>query len=816
MKSSVSGSSTTSDGSVRNHRAKQEYYDVLEMASSRLRQDNTTNTINDGGDEGYYSSGDEAIRKRKKKKKKKKESIKDDSYEHIADANRRSAIFNSFIPPSMMQSHGGMRKSFTTTTSTISKDYYGDDNDGETAYDITDPNDDLPTSRWNPASLVIAAQSRLSDGKIDTNGFYNNIIKERTTDLSVGKIVQTLVNGGVRRKDDQRKIDNDFNLHTIGTTISQTKKERSHAKLAKMESVIWADEESVLTNLNNDGNTIKVVDDEKDDIIHLAELNESHEEYRRNENHVMRLIWQRDRRRLGLIICAVSVVFLGVCLGLYLDFHDGLSSTLPYTNDITGRSAPPPRPLPAVPIKPIDGFDDSIGLHSITAAELQSIVNQITSDLSIMINPHSPQAKALEWSRNDIKIYPVSVTSRIVQRYALATLYYSTNGTYWKTNRNWGNGHECEWYGVVCDSDDNTTFHVTYMDLNSNNLVGTITPEIGWITTLEQIHLWGNKLVGSIPSTLSRLANLHTIYMDNNYLDGNIGDTFDLMRNLKHLDLSNNRLRGHIPHGLGSLSQMRDLRLSNNLLTSTFPLSLISLSKLETLLLDSNSLSGTLPLLVGEMKSLVTIRIHENDLKGTIPSFYDAKVLEEAHLDTNYFTGTIPKFGSERLREIYLGQNDLTGSIPDFIGDLTELEIFSANANKLNSTIPASISNATRLNILDLSHNKLTGEIPSEISNLVQLHEVRVEHNRLRGSVPDFAPLIHIKHIHLNNNLLSGKLQLSRDMGYLDNLREFTIQNNDLTGEMSDFICDLVLDVLTSDCWGDSPPVDCPCCTDCM
>ncbi|KAL3800602.1 hypothetical protein ACHAW5_001070 [Stephanodiscus triporus] len=832
-------------------RANQEYYDVLEMASNRLRQDNFVI----GGDE---SSGDEAVRPKKKKKKKSKKekrkgqmTFEDD--EENADASRRSAVFKSFIPPSMMISHGGVRKSFK---SAITKDDLAAIGYGDTVKETDiDPNDDLPIY-WNPAALVTASQSRLSDGRIDKHGFYTNM-KVRAGS-AYGK-VQTLVKGN------QDQIDNNFNLHSIGKSQKKT-----YTPLGKLDdSIVWGDDETVTdrkgggagagregggargdreadgiemsdTRAAHKADVIEVVDD-----CSFSELDEVNSNYLINEKLIKKLMWQRDKRRLG-IISTVALAIFCIWLGLYLGLavrssSHSQSSTVPGDDGID-RSPPPSRPRPPAPIEPIHGFDNGSSSHPITATELRYIVNQITTDPSVLSNPHTPQAKAFEWCKNDIKIYSVDITSRVANRYALATLYYSTNGTKWATNKVktvqfimilsaitqpqtsltltvislqfWGNGHECEWYGVGCESGDNNTVSVTYLDLNNNNLVGTIPPEIGWIYTLEQIHLWGNNLVGSIPNTLSQLGNLHTLYLNANYLSGEMGDAFNKLQKLKHLDLSNNRLRGHIPHGLGSLSDLRDLRLSNNLLTSAFPMSLISLSNLETLLLDSNSISGSLPSLVGRMKSLVTIRIHDNDLKGKVPSFVDAKVLEEAHFDGNFFSGTIPNFGSQRLREIYLGRNALTGSIPDIIGSLAKLEIFSASGNKLNSTIPSSISDATQLNILDLSYNKLTGEIPREISNLVLLHEIRLDHNRLRG-FPDLGQLKHLEIVHLNNNLLDGKLNLPLDMGDLENLKEFAIQNNDLTGVINEFMCDLLLDVLTSDCWGSPPQVDCPCCTEC-
>lgn len=177
--------------------------------------------------------------------------------------------------------------------------------------------------------------------------------------------------------------------------------------------------------------------------------------------------------------------------------------------------------------------------------------------------------------------------------------------------------------------------------------------------------------------------------------------------------------------------------------------------------------------------------------------------------DGNYFTGTIPTFGSIRLRELYIGHNALTGSIPDSIGDLIKLEIFTANGNELSSSIPRSISKATQLSILDLSNNKLTGEIPHEFAELILLHELRLDHNRLRGFPDWLGSLPDIQIVHLNNNRLDGKLQLPLDVGDLNDLTEFAIQDNDLTGIVDEFMCDLLLDVLTSDCWGSPPRVDC-------
>jgi hypothetical protein len=397
-----------------------------------------------------------AVRTKKRKKKKSKKdkrksqkSLKDEQED--ADASRRSAVFKSFIPPSMMISHGGARKSFT---SAITKDDLAAIGYGDVTREIDlDPNDDLPTftsgksNLWNPAALVNAAKSRLSDGRIDKHGFYNNI--KGHADSAYGK-VQTLVKGK------QDRFENDFNLHTIG----KSRKKTYSPHLQRCDSIVWADDRITGhgaddagadhkgggVGANREADWIELVDtraDRHSEGITMVddcsfELNEANATFLMNEKRIKKLMWQRDRRRLGLCLIA-SVAIFCIWLGLYLGFSN-ISSSRPQSPTLSSddgihRSAPPPRPLPPAPIEPIDGFDDGSSSHSITATELRYIVNQITPDPSILSNPHTPQAKAFEWCKNDIKIYSVDITSRVVQRYALATLYYSTNGTQWATRK---------------------------------------------------------------------------------------------------------------------------------------------------------------------------------------------------------------------------------------------------------------------------------------------------------------------------------------------------------------------------------------------
>ena len=128
--------------------------------------------------------------------------------------------------------------------------------------------------------------------------------------------------------------------------------------------------------------------------------------------------------------------------------------------------------------------------------------------------PSSPQAKALHWLELDPRMQQYSL-ERMEQRYALATLYYATNGDAWsKQGKYLDYGlHECRWLAQeqshfadepVC----NQGRVLVRLDLSSNNLIGTVPVELELLSSLQKLDLSGNpRLTGIIPGRLCLLED---------------------------------------------------------------------------------------------------------------------------------------------------------------------------------------------------------------------------------------------------------------------------------------------------------------------
>ena len=260
---------------------------------------------------------------------------------------------------------------------------------------------------------------------------------------------------------------------------------------------------------------------------------------------------------------------------------------------------------------------------------------------------------------------------------ALTALYHATNGDLWDYNQNWlqgdNNYHFSTWYGIKVRNGD-----VVSVDLNYNNLNGTLPPEISQLTQLESLNLKGSQL-SSFPEELSELSNLRTLTLSDNGLT-QIPSQVLTLSTLERLEINDNNL-ATLPSGLGNMINLQRLDLDDNQLSS-LPSSFGSLSKLKWLDLDDNQLS-------------------------ILPDSFSSLSLDTLDLEDNLFT-SFPKelLDVTSLIKLDLGENQLI-SISEDVSKLINLKWLDLDENQLD-TIPTSIFNLPALVYLDLDDNKLT------------------------------------------------------------------------------------------------------------
>jgi len=303
---------------------------------------------------------------------------------------------------------------------------------------------------------------------------------------------------------------------------------------------------------------------------------------------------------------------------------------------------------------------------------------------------------------------------------ALVDLYHSTDGPNWKNHTDWNvTNTPCFWNRVSCKNG-----HVFKLQLN------------------------GNQLNGSIPASLGNLDNLQTLQLNINKLSGSIPESLGNLSNLEILNLANNQLSGSIPASLGNLDNLQDLFLQQNPLSGQIPKSLGNLSNLLWLHLGSNQLSGSIPESLGNLSNLQRLYLHRNQLSGSIPeSLSNLNHLRNLHLHFNQLSGSIPELlgNLSSLQILYLSGNQLSGSIPESLGQLSRLRNLTLSRNQLNGSIPESLGNLSNLIVLGIGNNQLCRDIPASLINLSKLMVFSFNKNHLTASDPELISLLNQK-----------------------------------------------------------------------
>ncbi len=167
-----------------------------------------------------------------------------------------------------------------------------------------------------------------------------------------------------------------------------------------------------------------------------------------------------DGRRKWIMIAVVimALLIVGVTIGTVIPLISKRNPVYP---------TPPPTPSPTIP--PPQGLID--------------LLSFISSDGGVALQTNStPQNNALNWLAGNAILDSYSNETKI-QRYVLATLYYSTNGDGWKKKTGWlDNGDECDWWNTA-DVQFCINSSVVELALYYNNLVGTIPAELALLST---------------------------------------------------------------------------------------------------------------------------------------------------------------------------------------------------------------------------------------------------------------------------------------------------------------------------------------------
>lgn len=315
----------------------------------------------------------------------------------------------------------------------------------------------------------------------------------------------------------------------------------------------------------------------------------------------------------------------------------------------------------------------------------------------------SPQGRAFLWLSSSASNSGDYSEKQLLQRFSLATLYFSTNGANWLNNEGWlSEENECAWF-----------FSKDFRDPCD---------ESGSIVNLE---LYGNGLEGMIPSELallsSNLSRLDLAYGSGD--NSNIGSF----------------LSGSLPTEVGMLTLLEYINLNNQQLTGSIPAEIYELSLLTVLDFERNGFEGSISKNIGQLQQLHNLYLGRNLLSGKIPKEMSRlRLLVNLNLEGNQISSNLfSEVGKlTYLQTLSLANNNLTGTIPRSLGNLSNLQgTIDLSGNVLSGTLPTELS-TMMLTVLNLSSNNLTGTIPSQYSNLISLGTLQLQQNNLIGELP--------------------------------------------------------------------------------
>ncbi|CAB9520176.1 LRR receptor-like serine threonine-protein kinase At4g08850-like [Seminavis robusta] len=433
-------------------------------------------------------------------------------------------------------------------------------------------------------------------------------------------------------------------------------------------------------------------------------------------------------------------------------------------------------------------------------------------------NETSPANQAFQWllEEDPAQLEPDDV--EVPARFALATMHFGTQNEAWTRNGHWmSEASVCHWYGVECEGS-----MVTHLNLTNNHIWGDFPIEFQALSELRVLDLSKNlQLKGSLSADLfTAWSQMEYLLLQENRFGGRLPEEIGALTRLTQLSLWGNELSGPIAPTLNKLTNMRALMLQDNSFISTIP-DLSSLQELAYLHLDVNKLTSTIPSWIGKLTQLRDLRVHQNSLTGTIPKeLANAQNLGVFFAGDNRLAGSIPEIFQDlpELSDLQLHRNIFRSSLPTSIQYLTNLRRFTIDHCGMTGTLPPAWQALSKLQVLAINHNNLVGPLPTTYGNMRSLRDLWVNHNFLQEAIPSELGKLtdSLVRLYLESNAFHSTVPA--ELGNLDKLEQFRVFETLVTGTMPHAVCDLVnqddnkLEQIQADC----EKVVCDCCTTCF
>ncbi|CAB9515234.1 Leucine Rich Repeat [Seminavis robusta] len=339
-----------------------------------------------------------------------------------------------------------------------------------------------------------------------------------------------------------------------------------------------------------------------------------------------------------------------------------------------------------------------------------------------MDTPGTPQNLASQWLLNEDTLAAGLPQAKQLQRYGLATLFYSTGGdAAWdapqqrqatSSTNSWLNvdSDDCTWSYIVCDSN----LEIVALEFlpPAPTLVGSIPPEIGLLTSLTQFVIGTGDAEQS--ATARRAVQLHKAQMESR-----VGVVLKQSNGAESVNAG--MLSGPVPSEIGNLKLLESFQVANQAISSTLPNQVGDMSSLVTLDLSNNQISGTIPVTTGTLGQLKELRLGYNMLEGGLES---GLFNEPGGLLTS-------------LTGLFLNNNMIVGTLTTYLGLLTNIETgLQLQANALEGTLPTELAQLTEIKVFRVDSNKLSGQIPSDLRAWSQIEEFQVQDNLFSGDMP--------------------------------------------------------------------------------